>query len=158
MATLWAMTPTPDDVMSAPPRRAQRSSVPPLVWIGGTCVAVAMVVFVWAVTWPWSWGAGGSEQKYPSPDGTHALVVVSEVDMIDTYYHLEIRRGSGLTERSWAAGCVNGDWDSIEDVRWVSPSVVEIDTSSHNGATHRIEIDPESGRRLTPIPEALRSC
>lgn len=113
--------------------------------------AVMLVVLI--MSWR-AWGSGWEEpdRSYRSPDGRHVLVVDSSSAFIDPIWDLRLEETNGLTARYWALGCVNGDFDEITSVRWVSNN--ELAFTVDDGEKH-VTI---SAHGPGPVDTALQSC
>jgi hypothetical protein len=63
---------------------------------------------------------GFARELYRAPDGDRELRVHDAGGFsIDPILELRVRSGSGLTEREWDLGCINGDHDWLLDVEWI---------------------------------------
>ncbi|XAS77140.1 hypothetical protein V3G39_03615 [Dermatophilaceae bacterium Sec6.4] len=92
------------------------------------------------------------DRPYQSPDGRYVLVVDHWSAMIDPMWDLVLEQKSGATSRYWRFGCVNGDYDGLSSVRWVSNSELAITVDD---GEKRVKI---SAAGPGPVDPALRSC
>lgn len=92
------------------------------------------------------------DRLYQSPDGRYVLVVDHWSAMIDPMWDLVLEQRSGATSRYWRFGCVNGDYDELQSVRWVSGNELAITV---DGEEERVRITADGPG---PVDPALRSC
>lgn len=117
-----------------------------LVILGCACGAAAVL---WLMAAPWiGAGRGSEDQSYPAPDASYRLVV-HEGGFFDPIYFLSIEQQAGPLSRSWYVGCLDGDYDWIEEAGWESPSLFAASTSGEDEPI-RIQVDPASGQPLEP--------
>lgn len=76
---------------------------------GGTLLGLSLISSTGGNVW----------NRYRAPDGDRELRVRDGGGFgIDPILELRVRSGSGLTEREWDLGCINGDRDWLLDVEW----------------------------------------
>lgn len=92
------------------------------------------------------------DQHYQSPDGRYVLVVEHWSAMIDPMWDLVLEQKAGVTSRYWRFGCINGDYDQLNSVRWVSGNELAITVED---GEKRVKIGADGPG---PVDPALRSC
>ena len=112
------------------------------------CAGDAAAV-LWLMVAPWiGAGRGTEDQSYTAPDADYRLVV-HQGGFFDPIYFLSIEQQTGPLSRSWYVGCLDGDYDWIEEARWESPGLFLARTSGEDEPI-RIQVDPASGQPLEP--------
>lgn len=86
-------------------------------------------------------------QRLDAPEARPYSVVVRESrDWIDPMYDLTVE-GTGPIAQSWYVGCINGDFESLQDLRWRSAEeFVVVVGSGDDSTTHVVRVDRSSGR------------
>lgn len=110
------------------------------------CCSIGLAV-AWLVGAPMI-GAGRGEEveSYPAPQAQHR-VVVHRGGFFDPIYFLSIEQQTGFAARSWYLGCLDGDYDWIEEAGWIEPGVFEMVTSGDDHPI-RIVVDPTTGQPI----------
>jgi hypothetical protein len=72
----------------------------------------------------------GRVSRYWSPDGGKVLMVFqgTHIAAPDPTYELRLRSGGG---REWDLGCVNTEFDSLDEVEWLGPDRLRVHLSIH---------------------------
>lgn len=120
------------------------------IWLLGGLTVLALLV-IGGVPLP--------VQRVPAPESPpYELVVRESRDWIDPIYDLSVET-AGPIGISWSAGCVNGDYQGLDDVRWTSAGelVVTIDSGDEPDVATVI-VDPATGRVVGSLSPALRRC
>lgn len=120
--------------------------------LAAAAVGTMMLVMLMALWHAWGSDWEEPDRSYRSPDGRHVLIVDSTSAYIDPLWNLRLEETSGLTARYWSLGCVNGDFDELTSVRWVTSHELAFNVDA--GEKH-VTIDSHGPG---PVDQALRSC
>lgn len=120
--------------------------------LAAAAAGLVMLVLLMALWRAWGPAWEEPDRSYRSPDGRHVLVVDSSSAFIDPIWDLRLEETNGLTARYWVLGCVNGDFDELTSVRWVSNN--ELAFKVDDGEKH-VTIGAQGPG---PVDTALRSC
>jgi hypothetical protein len=80
----------------------------------------------WLATWS---NDDGKVSRYWSPDGGKVLLVYPETHLAAPNPITELRLRSG--PREWDLGCVNNEFDSVDEVEWLGPGRLRVHLSIH---------------------------
>lgn len=100
-------------------------------------------------------GRGDEDASYPVAQASYRLVV-HRGGFFDPIYFLSVEQQSGPLSRSWYLGCLDGDYDWIEEARWEQPGLFRMVTSGEEHVI-QIRVNPTTGRPLDPARIAT-SC
>jgi hypothetical protein len=86
------------------------------------------------------------------------VVVRESHDVIDTFHNVRIE-GAWPIGPSWHVGCVNGDFQQLEDLSWRSPTelVLTVDTGEGKQGVV-VSVDDLTGRVTSGTPDVLGFC
>jgi hypothetical protein len=93
---------------------------------------LVVLALCWAVLSAWlaSWfNDDGKVSRYWSPDGGKVLLVYPETHLAAPNPITELRLRSG--PREWDLGCVNNEFDSVDEVEWLGPGRLRVHLSIH---------------------------
>ncbi len=97
-------------------------------------------------------------QRVHAPGSPHSVVVRESYDVIDTFHNVRIE-GAWPIGPSWYVGCVNGDFQQLEDLSWRSPTelVLTVDTGEGKQGVV-VSVDDLTGRVTSGTPDVLGFC
>jgi hypothetical protein len=111
-----------------------------------------VLALCWAVLSAWlaSWfNDDGKVARYWSPDGDKVLLVYPETHLAAPNPIFELRLRSGPKE--WDLGCVNNEFDSVDEVEWLGPGRLRVHLSIHGPVD--IVLYRTSGRPSNTVSE-----
>jgi hypothetical protein len=98
-------------------------------------------------------------QRTAAPEWPRRELVIREwLDVIDPMYDLSVET-PGVIGLGWPVGCVNGDYQSLLDARWLAAGELAVTVDSGDGPeVVTVMVDRVTGKVAGVVPEVLRHC
>ena len=124
---------------------------------------VVLGLFLASLGWAAAWAVTSlGPEEVERVEGEEFTAVVELGGFVDPEWYIYIQPASpGLLDRAHSVGCVNGDWQHLEEVSWVNSKLrivtdqggvaVALDDQGRRASIEYTDDKPEEPQRLGPI-------